>query len=276
MRKIDKLLFGTAGIPISANGNTIAGIKQVKKLGFDAMELEFVYGINISKEMAKEVKKTADENNITLTCHAPYYINLNAKEKKKAEYSIQRIILSAERAFSSGAWSVAFHPGYNMQQKPEIVFENIRKRIKEIAKALKDRGIMIWLRPETTGRLSQFGTLNEICRLSQEIENVLPCIDFGHMHAREGKNNTISEFRDMLELVEKTLGKTGLNNIHAHVSGINYTAKGEKNHLNLEDSDLNYKDLVKAWKEFKLKGIVISESPNIEKDALLLKKLYRK
>ncbi|MEK6937589.1 MAG: TIM barrel protein, partial [Nanoarchaeota archaeon] len=131
--------------------------------------------------------------------------------------------------------------------------------------------------PETTGKPTQWGDLKEILRLSQELEQVLPCIDFSHLHARTGgKNNTYEEFRQMLVEVEKAKGREALNNMHIHVSGINYTAKGERNHLNLQESDLNYKDLIKAWKEFKIKGVVISESPNIEGDALLMKEEWDK
>jgi deoxyribonuclease-4 len=95
------------------------------------------------------------------------------------------------------------------------------------------------------------------------------------MHARTGgKNNTTEEFREMLTMVEKGLGRKALDNMHIHMAGIEYSAKGERNHLFLEESDFNYKDLIKVWKEFKIKGVVISESPNIEQDALLMKKYY--
>ncbi len=276
MRKFDRLFFGTAGIPISTHGNTADGVKQVRKLGLDAMEAQFSHGITISEKTAPEVKKAAEENNVIISCHAPYYLNLNAKETEKAKASVKRILVSAERIAKCNGYAVIFHPGYNMGMESETVYNNIKKRIKEIVSILKNKGIEIWLRPETTGRATQFGELKELCRLSQEIENVMPCIDYAHMHARQGKNNTKQEFRQMLELIEKTLGKTGLNNMHCHVEGIAYGEKGEKHHLNLKDSDLNYRDLIKTWKEFKIKGVVISESPNIEGDALLMQKLYRK
>ena len=273
---MDKLLFGTAGIPISAEGNTVDGIKQVRKLGLGAMELEFVHSINVSEELAKQTKKAAEENNVVLTCHAPYYINLNAKEKETINASIQRIVLSAKRLHQCSGWSVAFHPGFYMKQDPEKVYGTIKPHIKEIVKQLKDENINIWIRPETTGKPTAFGSLNEICKLGQEIDNVLPCVDFAHLHARSGKENTLAEFRAQLELIEKTLGKTALKNMHCHISGINYSEKGELNHLELKNSDFNYGDLIKAWKEFKIAGVIISESPNIEKDALLLQKEFRK
>ena len=104
----------------------------------------------------------------------------------------------------------------------------------------------------------------------------MPCIDFSHLHARSiGKNNTYEEFKQNLVDVEKGLGKEALNKMHIHLAGIEYGPKGERHHLELDQSDMNYQDLLKVFKEFKIKGTVISESPNIEQDALLLQKSYK-
>ena len=268
------LLFGTAGIPLSTTGDTIKGIHDVKKLNLDAMELEFVHSINISKDKAPEVKKAAEKESVILTCHAPYYVNLNAKEREKIGASRSRIFNSAKIAELCGAYSVCFHPGFYMKQEPEKVYKKIEEEIKKVARELKENDIKIWIRPETTGKESQFGSLDECIKLSNEISQVLPCIDFAHLHARNGKNNTRKEFHEILTKYEKELGKSAIENMHIHLSGINYGDKGEKNHLILEDSDMNYKDLLNTLKEFHCKGVVVCESPNIEKDAMLLKKTY--
>jgi deoxyribonuclease-4 len=277
MIKPDDLLFGTAGIPISCNGTTSEGVKAVKKLGLGSMELEFVRNINLSKERALEVKEASEKNDIVLTCHGQYFVNLNAQEAEKVKASVKRILDASTRAYESGAWSVCFHLAYYMKQDKEKVHDKVVKRTKKIRKLLDDSGINIWLRPETTGKGTQWGDLIETLKLSQEIEGVLPCVDFAHLHARSiGKYNTYNEFRWQLEQIEKYTGREGLKNMHIHLAGINYGEKGEKNHLNLKDSDMNYNDLLKVWKEFKIKGAVTCESPNIEGDALLLQKTYKK
>ena len=74
----------------------------------------------------------------------------------------------------------------------------------------------------------------------------------------------------------KALGKEALQNMHIQIAGVNYSDKGELNHLQLKDSDLNYAEIVRSWKDFKIAGVVISESPNIEGDALLLQEIYAK
>ncbi|MEM2138835.1 MAG: TIM barrel protein [Candidatus Woesearchaeota archaeon] len=276
MIKPNSLLFGTAGIPISSKKkDTIGGIERVRELNLDAMELEFVHSINISKEKAPEVRKTINEKNVLLTCHAPYFINLNAVEPEKKHASINRILKSAEILSLANGYSVCFHPGFYLNMEKEKVFETIKENIKKIRKEMDENNYDVYLRPETTGKETQFGDLIELLKISQEVNGVMPVIDFSHLHARtNGKYNTYEEFKEILENVEKYLGKEGLNNMHIHLSGINYGEKGEKNHLVLEESDLNYKELIKTWKEFKIKGVVISESPNIEEDALLMKKTY--
>ncbi|WP_457752707.1 deoxyribonuclease IV [Thermococcus sp.] len=274
--RVDRLRFGTAGIPLSTpKPSTITGIQRVRELGLDAMELEFVRGVNISPEMAKKIKYVAQKHDVLLTAHAPYYINLNATEKSKVEASKKRIIQSAERLHEAGGWSVVFHAGYYLKQPPETVYEKIRNEIKDIVRQLQDKGIEIWIRPELTGKPTQFGELRELIKLSQDVEMVLPAIDFAHAHARhKGKLNTEEEWREMLSLIEQELGREALDNMHIHVSGIHYTEKGEKHHLNLQESDLRWKELLKIMKEFRIRGVVISESPNIEGDAILMKKKY--
>ena len=274
---MNKLFFGTAGIPLSTEPrNTIEGIKQVKQLGLGAMELEFVQSVNISPEKAPEVKKTAKENDIVLTAHGQYYINLNSLEKEKIEASKQRVLKAARILSACGGWSLCFHAAYYMGDEKRA-YENVKSSLKEIVKILKNEGIKVWIRPETGGKLSQFGSLEELIKISQEVEQVLPCIDWAHHYARSlGKINSYQEYSKILEEIEKSLGKEALENMHCHSEGIAYTDKGEKNHLVFADSVVNYKDLVKAWKDFKIKGVIICESPNIEKDALLLKNEYEK
>ena len=275
--KFKELHFGTAGIPLCTEPyDILSGIKEVKKLGLSALELEFVRSVNIKEQKAGEVKKVAEEVGITLSCHGQYFINLASKEKEKIKASKQRILKAARIANLCGAFSVCFHAAFYQGRDPKKIYEIVKKELTEVVETLQAEDNNIWVRPETTGKGSQFGSLEEILDLSCEIPNVMPCIDYAHLHARTNKINTYDEFCDTLNLVEKKLGKKGLNNMHIHLAGIAYSEKGEKNHLNLKDSDMNYKDLTKAWKEYKIKGVVISESPNIEKDALLVKKEYSK
>ena len=275
---MNDLLFGTAGTPLSSNPRTTTdGIKHVRKLGLGAMELEFVRSVNITKDRAPEVKKAAEESNVVLTCHAPYFINLNSLEKAKIKASIERILNSARIASLCGGYSVCFHSGFYIGMDSKKVYGTIKHNLKEIISTLKDENNSIWVRPETTGKATQFGNVDEILQLSTELDNVMPCVDFAHFHARtNGKYNTYKEFASILESIEKKLGRKGLENMHMHITGIAYGPKGEKNHLRLKESDLKYEELLKALKDFNVKGVAISESPNIEGDAMMMKKVYGK
>lgn len=271
-----QLFFGTAGIPLSTEPrNTAEGIKQVRSLGLGAMELEFVQSVNISETTAPAVKKVADGEHVILTCHGQYYINLSSLEPAKCIASIQRVLNAAQRAWQCGAYSVTFHPGFYQGRASAEVYPLVKTALQEVIEKLNQENNRIWVRPETTGKPTQFGTVDEILQLSQELEQVMPCIDFSHLHARtNGKENSYNEFCTTLQKVEDILGKEGLRQMHIHVSGIAYGPKGEKHHLILQESDFNYRDLCKALKEFNCKGVVICESPNIEDDALLLQKTY--
>jgi len=272
----DKLRFGPAGIPRSAKTrSTKNGVVEVKRLGLDAMEIEFVRRIGLSEKSARDVRKIAESLNIVLTVHAPYYVNLASPDEAKAAASIERVFRSAVIGHIAGAWSVCFHTAYYMGRDSETVYSIVKEALKTIVRRLSETGVEIWVRPETTGAPSEFGTLDELLRLSEDLEMVLPVIDFAHLHARsKGKVNSYEEFSDILAEIESRLGREALENMHIHVSGIEYGDKGEIRHLNLRESDLNYLDLLRALRDFSVKGVVICESPNLEEDALLLKDSY--
>ncbi len=276
MVEMDKLLFGPAGVPISSpKADTESGIKQVHRLGLECMELEFVQSVRMKPEKAQKVREIAQKLNIKLTVHAPYYINLNSKDKDKLIASKKRLLDAARIGSLAGAQSVVFHPAFYQKEEPQKVYQRVKEGILEVMETLHKEGIEIEIRPETTGKPTQFGTVEEIVRLSQEIEGVLPCVDFAHLHARNnGGVNTYEEFVQVLEFIERELGNDVLKNMHIHLSGINYGPKGERNHLNLKDSDMNFKDLLRALKDKGVAGFVISESPNLEEDALILKEIY--
>ncbi len=268
-----RLLFGTAGTPISSKGNdSISGIKRIHELGLGCMELEFVRGVKMGEKTARAVSKAANQHDIMLSVHAPYYINLNAEGETLAK-SKERILNSARIGYVCGAKSVVIHAGFCQKEKRQAVYEKIKKAITEIREKLKGEEVDIMMRIETMGRKSQFGSLDDVLEIT-EVEGVLPCIDFSHLHAVTGKNNSRDEFASILARVEEKLGREGLDNMHIHVSGIEYSGKGEKRHLVFAESDFKYKELAQAFVDFDIKGMVISESPNLEDDALLLKTLY--
>ena len=271
----DKLLFGTGGTPHSSKSESTAdGIERIAELELGCMEVEFVYGTNMNQAMARKVGDIAKTLKVKLTAHAPYYINLNAHEEEKLIASKKRLIQTARIASTMGAQGIVFHPAFYLKDPPNEVYAKVKKELEDTVSAIRSEGIQVTLRAETTGKGSQFGSLEEVLRLSAEIDGVAPCIDFAHLHAREGKSNSYKEFASILQQIADKLGRNALNDMHIHLSGIKYSGKGELSHLNLSESDMNYIELFKAWKEFDIKGLVICESPSLEGDTLIMQKAY--
>ena len=275
---VDRLRFGPAGIPnaVKKKGRKknllIEGIKTVRELGLDAMEIEFVRGIWLSEDKAREAGEVARQLDVLLTAHAPYYVNLAAREEQKRKKSIDYVVRSAKVLHAAGGWSVVFHPGWYMKRAPSTVYELVKKSLAEIVEQVKSLGVDVWIRPETMEMKTKFGNLDEVIRLSQEFDLVLPCVDFAHLRYREGWNDK-EAFRAILEKLEKELGRYALDNMHIHVSGIELDKHGT--HKNLLNSDMRWRELMEVLREFNVKGVVISESPNLEEDGIMLKNYWK-
>lgn len=273
--KSEKLLFGTAGVPHSSIlQSTESGIERVAELGLNCLEVQFVRGVKMNERMARQVGEIAKKRTVKLTAHAPYFINLNAHEKEKVLASQERLIHTARIASLFGAVGIVFHAAFYLNDSPSVVYTRVKGTLEETAQQLRAAGHHVLLRPETAGKGSQFGSLDEVLNLSAEVEGVAPCIDFSHLHARTGKFNSYGEFIAILKQVEERLGRQALEQMHIHLSGIQYGQKGEIKHLNLKDSDLRYVELLRALKELEVKGLVICESPGREGDAQLLQETY--
>lgn len=273
-KSFDKLNFLTAGMPLrTGKGSYPKAFDILKDMELDGMELEFVHGVRMSDDSRVFVKEKS--NDFIITAHGPFYINLNSKEEEKIDASVQRIIDTASVASQAGAFSITYHAAFYMGADKETVYNQVKVQTKRVTDVLERENIKVWVRPETTGKATQWGDLEEIVNLSKEFEYVLPCIDFSHLHARSaGEYNTYDEFSFVLEKIGKEIGQYALDNFHGHIAGIEYTAKGERQHLELEQSDMNYKDLLKVLKEFGVKGALVCESPNIEDDCKLIKEYY--
>lgn len=274
--KFDKLNFITAGMPLrTGKGSYPQAFEVLKEMNLDGMELEFVRGVRMADKSKEFVNQASKENNFVITAHGPFYINLNSKEEDKIEASVQRIVETALVATQAGAFSITYHAAFYMGADKDTVYKQVKNQTQRIMDILEKENSTVWIRPETTGKATQWGDLDEVIKLSNDFEKVLPCIDFSHLHARtNGEYNTYDEFSRILERMGKEIGQYALDNFHGHLAGIEYGEKGEKQHLIMEESDMNYKDLLKAMKEFGVKGALVCESPNIEDDCKLFKDYY--
>jgi len=272
----ERLLFGTAGVPNSTvkKNNPVEGVKRIHELNLDCMQLEFAHGVRMKEEVSSALRKVSYELGVPLTSHGPYYINLNAREQDKIDSSVERIIQTAKISDLCGAESMTFHAAFYMKDSPYDVFDLVEKSLNVIEERLSRLDIEIELRPELTGKTSQFGSLEELISLSKSVTSCKPCMDFSHLYARTGNVNDYKGFCETLETLKSELGPNALKEMHIHISGISSNSKGDLKHLNLEKSKFNWKDLMKALKDMDCRGYVVCNSPNLEVDASMLKQYY--
>ena len=275
----NELRFGTGGVPLSAESrDAMAGIRRIHELGLKHLELEFVYGVRMQAEKAVEVGELAQELGVTLSIHGPYYINLNSPEPAKRDASRERILDSCRIGHLLGAKSVCFHAAFNLGQQPEQVFDHVLSEMILIEQNLFDEGIDdLFLAPELTGKPTQFGDLDELIELSKNLKITRLCIDFAHYYARSiGSYNSYEDFLEVIKKIRAGLGEVVTENLHMHFSGIKYTAKGERKHEILAETEFNWKKMLTALKHQNVGGYLVCESPNLEEDALIAKEYYDK
>lgn len=270
--------FGTVGSPLSTPakpGGSIGAILRLRSLNLNALELGWVRSVRVSESTCGQIKNTSLEQDVSISVHAPYYINLNADETEWPK-SRQRLIDAATFGLLAGATDIVFHPGSYFGQSPDFVLKIALQRLENVLQTLSEKHIQVILRPETMGKSAMLGSLEDTLKMSKEFECVQPCLDFAHLHARPGNGsmNSLAEWRQLLDIYATSLGQKALSSLHIHLSGIEYTAKGEKNHLPLADSDFNLLALFTVLNEYNCSGRILCESPAMENDALMMKQLW--
>ncbi|MFH1750745.1 MAG: TIM barrel protein [Candidatus Micrarchaeota archaeon] len=272
------MIFGTAGIPLRLKErDTVLGIKDVSDLGLQALEMEFVHGVSMKEEKAREVGKAAEKSKVSLSIHAPYYINLLSEEKPKRDASRKRIIDSCRIGSIAGARRIVVHPAFYGKLEKRQALEEMRVQIAMVLEEMERSKIAnTAIALETMGKRAQFGTIEENFGIANEfgIGKVNPCIDFGHLHARgNGCLKRKQDFSDVLEKVG-SFGKEYLQALHIHFEGIAFTEKGERNHLPISSKSPDFELLAGALIEKNCSGTIICESPEIENDALEMQRIY--
>ena len=257
--------LGPAGSPAKS---TLEGIREVKKLGLQSLEVEFVRGVHMGIPLAKECGAESKRLGIELSVHAPYYINLASEEPKKQKESVQRILDSCERGHHLGAREIVFHPSYFGKGDKEKVYQTTKEHIIDMMETIRNKGWNCTLSPETTGKHSALGSLEETIRLVKETKCSFN-IDFAHLYARNyGKI-------DYKEVLDKLQSELKPRHIQCHFSNISYTSKGERNHEIL-DHHPPFEPLAKEILERKLNVTIISESPVTWKDSLKMRNVFEK
>ncbi len=275
--------FGTVGSPISTPkkpGGSLGAVLHSAELGLSALELGWVQSVRVSEQTCLDIRGAAAEKDVFISVHAPYFINLNADEEEWPK-SRKRLMDAAHYGNLAGATDIIFHPGSYFGKSPQEVLPLAIERLGGCVDELRAAGNPAILRPETMGKSAMLGSLEDTLAMSAAFKDsgaavVLPCLDFAHLHARpgDGSFNSYAEWATVLGAYRDALGEPALRGLHIHLSGIEYGPKGEKNHLPLEEADLDVRALMQALFDFNCAGRILCESPEMEKDALRLKKAW--
>ncbi|MDH5663495.1 MAG: TIM barrel protein [Candidatus Bathyarchaeota archaeon] len=286
----DRPRFGPAGVP--------SGFKALKSPVFEVPKYLHDEGLNafeyqavrwgpkpqMKKDAAEKLGINAKQHDVWLTVHGSYFVNFCGDEETIMK-SKERLLACARAADWMSAHVVVFHPGFYGKRSPQEALELCVKAMSEVVESMRALQIAsVHLGPETTGKGSQLGSLDEVLTLCERVELTEPVIDWAHIHAREGgKMKTADDFRKALDTIEKRLGTDAMKNLHCHYTLVEFTAKGEKRHRIMDEVEYgpSFEPLATLIAELGLTPVIISESPVLDVDAqkmrdVVLKKMEAK
>lgn len=276
--------FGPAGNSESFSANyksTVQAPGYLEAMGLDHYEYQCGRGVKVSDKVASALKAKAEEYGISLSLHAPYFISLSSLEPEKRDNSINYILQSCDAASRLGACRIVIHSGSCAKISREEALELAKDTISRARKQAVEQGFEhIVFCPETMGKVNQLGNLSEVLELCRLDDSFIPCIDFGHLNAREfGWIKGKAEYKKMLDEVENKIGSDRLRIFHSHFSKIMFTDPGgEKKHLTFEDNQgfgPDYEPLMEIVAKKNLSPTFVCESAGTQDiDALAMKKYY--
>lgn len=274
--------FGTSGNPdgFYADGmkKSIQMPKWLRDNGLTAYEYQCSKGVKISQATAEELGSEALKNDIYLSIHSPYYISLSSVEPEKRDNSINYILSTLRAAKFCGAKRIVVHAGSCSKMSREEALALACDTLKRAADAAKAEGLEdISICPETMGKINQLGTVDEVIEMCKVHENFVPCVDFGHVNAREmGSLNVLSDFENIIDKIHNGLGEEKAKRFHVHFTRIAFTTGGEKCHIPYDDESFgpSFDPLAELISKRGLEPVIICESPGTQDiDALIYKRI---
>lgn len=252
--------------------------KWLNEIGLNAYEYQCSKGVKITEKTARELGKNAKENDVALSVHSPYFISLSSVEKEKRDNSINYILSTLRAADFMGATRIVVHSGscakISREDAMELAKDTIKRAV-DVAKAEKLDHIRIC--PETMGKINQLGTVDEVIELCKTDEILMPCIDFGHVNAREmGSLNVMEDFESICNKIQNQLGDERGKNFHVHFTRIEFSAGGEKKHIVYDDTSFGpaFDPFAEVIAKKNLTPVIICESPGTQDiDSLTYKRI---
>ncbi len=270
-----RIRVGTAGLPRLAQGKSyLRGLKMLRQLGLDLLEIEFVRGVTLSEREAEEVGKLACRLDVMLTIHAPYYVNFCSEKVSVREQSYERVKTCLHYSKILNARYVVVHAGYYMSYGPSRCKRIIVEYMRRLAKYIDEEDVPARIAVETMGKDEQFGALDEIIDVCTEvgIGYVVPCIDWAHIYLR---NRGHIDYIQVLSLVRSRL--PDLRELHMHFTGLTLDrGKLDDQHDVIDTDRPPLRPLAEALYLFRdqfNEVSIVCESPLLERDALKIKRV---
>ncbi len=253
--------------------------KWCKEHGLLAYEYSFGRMFNMSHDKAKFLGDEAEKNEVLVSVHAPYYINLANPSDDVFEKNINYLTTSLSYLQDFKGTQCVFHPGSCGKEPRNVAFNRLLSRMDKLLESIYSAGYgHLFICPETMGKSQQLGSVEEIVEMCKFDKCLIPTLDFGHINAVTGGTlKTVDDYRKILDLVYNELGEFKAKNLHIHFSKIEYTSKGEVKHLTLDDTIYGpeFEPLAVVLKEMGLEPTIISESKGtMMEDAIKLKNIY--
>lgn len=253
----------------------------VKNMGLNCFEYSFGRGVRMTEEKARSIGAAFEKEDVEISVHAPYFINFANPDAEMAQKSYGYVLDSAKALMQMGGKRVVFHPAAQGKAAREDAVALTEERLKILRDYVYENGLQqVIFCPETMGKLAQIGTVEEITRFCKVDPIYTPCVDFGHVNAREqGSLKTVADYKARLQYMIDELGYDRMKHFHAHFSKIMYSAKGEIKHLTFEDSIYGpeFEPLAIALKDLGLEPYIVSESSGTQaEDAKAMQDIYNK
>jgi deoxyribonuclease-4 len=275
MISLGNIRFGPAGFPDAAKGKLSRVFEILNEVGLDALEYAAVYGLRLGESRALEIGQLAKSHRIIMSMHEAYYISLVSKDVQVRKRSKDRLVKALKYAPLMGVKRIVFHAGGYSGFGAEEAYRVVKGSLQEVWEKAGDLGGGTILFPEVAGKLGAFGSVDELVQLCSEVDGTLPTIDWAHLYARSrGEISDKDSYLKVIGQFESALGKQFTDNMHFHVSGVDYTERGEKSHRPLgEEWGPDILPLMEIVSEVGYKPTFISETPSPIRGALYAKAL---
>ncbi len=253
----------------------------IKENGLDIFEYSFGRGVRITRETAEKIGQAFREQQVGISVHAPYYINFAGEDAEKLRATFDHLFASLDAVKYFGGTRAVFHPGSPLKSERKDAMARLMRAINLFMQEFYDTGYEdLFICAETMGKINQLGDLDEVIDIVNVADNILPCVDFGHLNARTyGSLKTKDDYKRVIDALIDGVGEKKVKNMHVHFSKIEYGKGGEIRHLTFADNVYGpeFEPLAEVFADYRLEPWVLSESAGTQSiDAKTMKNLYFK